>query len=105
MGKLTEWLNRNKLQHHPTKARLVYKGSRQNLKTINCDSSIMVKNQPVPRVRSLSCLGENPDESLEWNDHIEMICKKVAAGIGMMKRIKQYIPAYILQTIIYSALI
>ena len=82
----------------------MYIASRQNLNTINCDSSIMIKNQPVPRVRSFTCLGVELDESLEWNDHIEMICKKVAASIGMMKRIKPYVPAYILQTI-YSALI
>ena len=42
MGKLTERLNRNKLQHHPTEMKLMYIGSRQNLKTINCDSSIMI---------------------------------------------------------------
>ena len=41
---------------------------------------------------------------IERNDHIEMICKKVAAGIGMMKRIKPYVRAYTLQTI-YGALI
>ena len=104
MDKLTEWLNRNKLQHHPTKTKLMYIASRQNLNTINCDSSIMIKNQPVPRVRSFTCLGVELDESIEWNDHIEMICKKVATGIGMMKRIKPYVPAYTLQTI-YSALI
>ena len=79
-------------------------GSRQNLKTINCDSSTMIKNQPAPRVRLFSCLGVELNESLEWNDHIEMIRKKVAAGIGMMKPIKPYVPAYTLQTI-YSALI
>ncbi len=33
-----------------------------------------------------------------------MICKKVAAGIGMMKRIKPFVPANTLQTI-YCALI
>ena len=77
----------------------MYIGSRQNLKTINRDSSIMMKNQPVPRVRSFSCLGVNLDESLEWSDHIGMICKKVGAGIGLIKRIKPYVPAYTLQTI------
>ena len=82
----------------------MYIGWRQNLKTINSDSSIMIKNQLVSRARSFSCLGVKLDESLEWNDHIEMICKKVAAGIGLMKRIKPYVPAYTLQTI-YSALI
>ena len=39
-----------------------------------------------------------------WNEHIEMIYKKVAAGIGMMKRIKPFVPANTLQTI-YCALI
>ena len=42
MRKLTEGLNRNKSQHHPTKTKLI--GSRQKLKTNNCDSSIMIKN-------------------------------------------------------------
>ena len=76
----------------------MYIGSRQNLKTINCDSSIMIKNQPAPRVRSFNYLGVNLDESLEWNDHIEMNCKKVGAGIGLLRRIKPYVLAYTLQT-------
>ena len=104
MDKLTEWLNRNKLQHHSTKTKLMYVGSRHNIKTVNYDSSIMINNQPVPRARSFTCLGVKLDEILEWDDHIEMICKKVAAGIGTMKRIKPYVPANTLQTI-YSALI
>ena len=33
MDKLTEWLNGNKLQHHPTKTKLMYIASRQNLNT------------------------------------------------------------------------
>ena len=55
----------------------MYVGSRQNLKTINCDSSIMIKNELVSRVRSFTCLGVELDESLEWNDVIEMICKRL----------------------------
>ena len=104
MDKLTEWLNKNKLQYHPTKTKLMYIGSSHNIKTVNCDSSIMINNQPVPRVRSFTCLGVKLDEILEWDDHIERICKKVAASIGTMKRIKPYVPANTLQTI-YSALI
>ena len=50
MGKLTEWLNRNKLRHHPTKTKLmyIYIASRQNLNAINCDSSIMIKISRFP---------------------------------------------------------
>ena len=37
-------------------------------------------------------LGVELDENLESNDHIEMICKKAAVGIGMVKRIKPMFP-------------
>ncbi len=104
MNKLREWLIRNKLQHHPTKTKVMYIGSRHNLKTMNDDLSLVINNQPVPREGSFTCLGVKLDETLEWNEHIEMICKKVAAGIGMMKRIKPFVPANTLQTI-YCALI
>ena len=42
----------------------------------------------IPPVRSFTCLKVNVDESLEWSESIEMICKKVAAGIGLLQRIK-----------------
>ena len=82
----------------------MYIGSRHNLKTMTCDPTIMINNQPVPRVRSFTCLGVKLDETLEWSEHIEMVCKKVAAGIGTLKGIKPFIPACKLQTI-YCALI
>ncbi len=77
---------RNKLQHHLTKTKVMYIGSRHNLKTMNDDLPVVINNQPVPRERSFTYLGVKLDETLEWNEHIEMICKTVAAGIGMMKR-------------------
>ena len=71
---------------------------------MNDDFPVVINNQPVPRERSFTCLGVKLDETLEWNEHIEMIYKKVAAGIGMMKRIKPFVPANTMQTI-YCALI
>ena len=99
MNKLREWLIRNKLQHHPTKTKVMYIGSRHNLKIMNDDLPVVINNQLVPRERSFTCLGVKLDETLEWNEHIEVICKKGAAGIGMMKRIKPFVPANTLQTI------
>ena len=82
----------------------MYIGSRHNFKIMNDDLPVVINNQLVPRERSFTCLGVKLDETLEWNEHIEVICKKVAAGIGMMKRIKPFVPANTLQTI-YQALI
>ena len=64
----------------------------------------MLNGQPIPRIHSIPCLGVTLDETLSWEEHIEAICKKVGAGIGMLKRIKPFVPAQMLQPI-YSALI
>ena len=64
----------------------------------------MLNGQPIPRIHSISCLSITLDETLSWDEHIGTICQKVGAGVGMLKRIKPYIPANMLQSI-YSALI
>ena len=56
------------------------------------------------KVHSIPCLGVKLDETLNWDEHIEMVCKKVCAGIGILKRIKPYVPANTLISI-YNALI
>jgi hypothetical protein len=38
-------------------------------------------------------LGVKLDETLNWDENIEIVCKKVGAGIGILKRIKPYVPA------------
>jgi hypothetical protein len=49
-------------------------------------------------------MGVKLDETLNWDEHIEMVFKKVRAGIGILKRIKPYVPANTLISI-YNALI
>jgi hypothetical protein len=44
------------------------------------------------------------DKRLLWDKHIEKICKKVGAGIAVMKRIKPFVPIEIMR-LIYKALI
>ena len=104
LNKISQWLTSNKLQHHSTKTKLMYVGSKHNLHKINDDFPVMLNGKRIPRVHSISCLGVTLDETLSWDEHIETICKKVGAGVGTLKRIKPYIPANMLQSI-YSALI
>ena len=64
----------------------------------------MINDQLIPRVHSMLCLGVKLDERLNWDEHIEMICRKVGVGIGILRRIKAYVPLNNL-TSIYNALI
>ena len=104
LNRIGEWLSRNKLQHHPTKTKIMFIGSKHLINSITFDHPVMLKNQRISRVHSFTCLGLELDENLNWNAHIQAICKKVGAGLGTLKRIKPFVPTSTLQTI-YRALI
>ena len=76
LNNVRQWLVKNKLQHHSTKIKLMYVGSNHNLAKIGSDFPIMIKDQLIPRVHSIPCLGVKLDETLSWDEHIEMVCKK-----------------------------
>ena len=104
LKKLSEWLDRNKLQHHPTNTKLMFIGSKHSRDSLNCNTPVLMNNQPIIRVLSFKCLAVKLDENLNWDEHVEMICNKVGAGIGVVKQIKKYVPINTRQ-MIYRALI
>ena len=44
------------------------------------------------------------DENLTWNEHIKELVKKIASGIGSLKRVRSCIPATTLNTV-YNSLV
>ena len=75
LNNINRWLMSNQLQHHSSKTKFMYVASKHNLNKINDDTPVMLNGQPIPRIHSIPFLGE---------EHIEAICKKVGAGIGML---------------------
>ena len=67
-------------------------GSPRNLTSKIGDKPVLINNAPVPRTETFTCLGVKLDEKLNWDNHIDCICQKVSAGIGIMRRIKPYVP-------------
>ena len=49
-------------------------------------------------------MGVDLDEKMSWEKHIDSICKKVGSGIGIIKRVKPFVPNEILQNL-YNALV
>ena len=101
---LSRWMRKNKLQIHPTKSKYMFIGYSYNIKNNICNEPILINSTPVPRVTNYKCLGVNLDDKLCWDSHIEMICKKVAAGIAAIKRVKPFVPPEMLK-VIYNALV
>ena len=99
-----KWLSNNKLQHHPTKTKLMFIGSTHSLKNIINDYPVEINDKPVTRCSSFKCLGVHLDEKLSWDKHIEYICAKIGAGIGVMRRVKPYVTKETLLNI-YNAIV
>ena len=51
LNNIRNWLAKNKLQHHPTKSKLMFIGSSYNLINKVCDDPVLLNNAPVPRAK------------------------------------------------------
>jgi hypothetical protein len=91
----------NKLQHHPTKTKLMFIWSPYNLKNRIGEAIVFFGDKPVSLTHSLESLGVQINENLSWEKHIDKICKKASAGIGA---INPYVDINTIQTI-YNALV
>ncbi len=101
---IRKWMLRNKLQIHPTKSKYMFIGSAYNIKHKLSANPIFINNVPMPRTENYICLGVNIDERLTWEKHIDMICSKVSAGIGAIRRIRPFVSPATLK-LIYNAIV
>ena len=73
-----------------------------NMKKYHCCLPLNLTR--VKQVATTKSLGITIDDKLSWNCHIEKLTKKIAFGIGAMKRVRHLVPAATLHPI-YQALI
>ena len=103
LRKIQEWLNINKLSLNVSKTKyIIFHNHQRNIDSLIPD--IRINNQAIERVSEFNFLGFTIDEHLSWNAHIKKISNKVAKSIGILNRLKRYMPPNILRTL-YSALI
>ena len=79
-------------------------GSRQKLSTLSSQPELSINNIPIEKVTLLKSLGIFIDENLQWQTHINKLFKKIASGIGAIKRMRDFVPTPTLHYI-YNALI
>ena len=104
LANVFNWLQANKLTLNMTKTEFMLIGSRQRLNTLTASPTIRMTNTQVSQVTATKSLGVIIDDKLDWHSHIEKLTKKIASGIGALKRIRYLIPASTLH-LIYQALV
>ena len=81
-------------------------GSRQKLSNLSSppDRELSIENVPLEEVTSVKSLGIFIDENLQWQIKRSSINKKIASGIGAIKKIRYFVSTPSLNCI-YNALI
>ena len=72
-------------------------GTSQKLSNLDIDPSmtpfkLILNNYKIKRVKNTKYLGMIVDDSLTWEDHIDYITLKINRGIGIIRRVRQFIP-------------
>ena len=101
---IVKWLSQNKSQLHTKKTKAMFIGSPYNLKNKVGNEQVIINDKPVTRYSSFPCLGVELDERMSWENHIDTICRKVGSGIGIVKRVKPFVPSETLQNL-YKSLV
>ena len=52
----------------------------------------MIDGGEVRRIKCVKYLGMLVDDKLTWDQHIDYISSKITRNIGILKRIRQFIP-------------
>ena len=109
--KVNIWLKVNKLSLNPSKTRFMIFHHHQRKKTAvdltkfeGGKDKICIDNVPIKKVPVFNFLGIEIHTNLKWNSHIDKIAGKVGKGLGILYKLKRFLPRNIL-VMIYNTLI
>ena len=91
LSRVNNWLTANKLTLNKSKTEFMLIGSRQRLSAFDTSPSLEIDGAPVSPVTFTKSLGVYIDQNLSWNVHVNNLCKKIAAGIGVIKRSRDFV--------------
>ena len=77
-------------------------GSRQRIATFQSDPCFETDGIPIDKVSHTKSLGVHLDENLSWNMQNKELTKKIASGIGALKRVRSFVPVATLYLIFNS---
>ena len=104
LGKISDWMSANKLSLNTSKSKFIIFSYRQKKMGVNKIPTLKINGTPIERKRETNVLGLFINEHMNWNTHIFNISKTITKTLGVMNRLKHFLPQRILQ-ILYNSLI
>ena len=102
LSKIYDWLAVNKLSLNLRKTKYML-FHHQNKKLPN-NISLQINSTEIERVTNFIFLGVTINEHLSWKPHIDKICSKISKYIGILNKLKHYLPQNILR-ILYCSVV
>ena len=96
------WLAANKHTLNLTKTEFMLIASGHRLSQLSESPSLTINNKAIEHVSSAKSLGVYIDQTLNWECHIDNVCKKIASAIGAIKRMRHLVPFNIFIKVIRS---
>ena len=84
---LIKWFHLNKLKANPEKFQAIVVG---NMKS-DAETSFNIGNIKIESEETVKLLGVTVDSSLNFNCHIQNLCKKISRQINVLSRIAKYL--------------
>ena len=97
---VTSWLIANKLSLNIDKTNFVIFHSRQ--KAISHKIRLLINNQELEQVKCIRYLGVYFDRHLTWKNHVQHICTKIKRSVGILSKIRHFVPMTILIQLYYT---
>ena len=102
--KITTWFHTNKLSLNIKKSNFIIflpKGKKYNTDNVK----ININWNEIKQVNFTKFLGIYINEHLSWAQHIDYLSKKIARNVGILSKLKHFLPMYIMNTLYYSLIL
>ena len=100
INKIADWITSNKLSLNTAKTKFIlFRSSNKKLKH---NITISINEQPIKQVKNTTFLGVIIDEYLTWNDHIDLLTKKIIKSTGIISKIRHFTNLNTLKLVYYA---
>ena len=97
---INKWLRANKISLNTSKTEIII--FRKKNKAITKHLDFRIGGQRIEVSNKVKYLGIILQEHLEWNIHINNLSNKLNRAIGLLSKIRHYVPKFLLRTIYYA---
>ena len=104
LTKISDWFAVNKLSLNAEKTKFMIFHNHLKIITQNKIPCLKINNTNIERVTEFNFLGLTINEHLTWKSHAAKVANKISRTLGVMNRLKRYLPLSALKTM-YDSLI